>query len=64
MGLERTAPEKQNGGQERNGDQAQKRHGVNLDLVKVSLYSAKLAVFIQKEQREITLMQKGSGEQW
>jgi hypothetical protein len=64
VGLERTAPEKQNGGQERNGDQAQKRHGVNLDLVKVSLYSAKLAVFIQKEQREITLMQKGSGEQW
>ena len=51
MGLERTAPEKQNGGQERNGDQAQKRHGVNLDLVKVSLYSAKLAVFIQKYQR-------------
>jgi hypothetical protein len=52
------------GGRERNGDQAQKRHRVNLDLVKDSLYSAKFAVFIQKEQREITLMQKGRGEQW
>jgi hypothetical protein len=36
---------------ERNGSQAQKRHGVNLNLVKASLYSAKLLVFIQKDQR-------------
>jgi hypothetical protein len=40
-----------------------RRHGVNLDLLKDSLYSAKFAVFIQKEQRGITLMQKGRGEQ-
>ena len=39
------------GGRERNGSQAQKRHGVNLNLVKASLYSAKLVVFIQKDQR-------------
>ena len=61
MGLERTAPEKQNGERERNGDQAQKRHGVNLNLVKVSLYSAKLAVFIQKEQRGDNPYAEGQG---
>ena len=43
------------------GDQAQKRHGVNLDLVKVSLYSAKLAVFIQKEQRGNNPYAEGQG---
>ena len=50
VGLEGTASETKWGVREKGG-QAQKRHGVDLNLVKVSLYSAKLVVFIQKNQR-------------
>ena len=64
MGLEGTAPETKWGVREK-GDQAQKRHRVNLDLVKVSLYSAKLAVFIQKDQRGNNPYAEGQGRgQW
>jgi hypothetical protein len=50
MGLEWTAPKTKWGVRERDGSQAQKRHRVNLNLVNAS-YSAKLVVFIQKDQR-------------
>ena len=60
MGLKGTPPKTKWGVREK-GSQAEKRHGVNLNLVKASLYSAKLVVFIQKDQREITLTQKGRG---
>ena len=43
------------------GDQAQKRHRVNLDLFKVSLYSTKLVVFIQKDQRGNNPYAEGQG---
>ena len=44
-------PSQGGGGVREKGSQAQKRHGVNLNLVKASLCSAKLVVFIQKDQR-------------
>ena len=43
------------------GSQAQKRHGVNLNLVKASLCSAKLVVFIQKDQRGNNPYAEGQG---
>jgi hypothetical protein len=60
VGLKGTPPKTKWGVREK-GSQAQKRHRVNLNLVKALFYSAKLVVFIQKDQREITLTQKGRG---
>ena len=59
MGLKGTPPKTKWGVREK-GSQAQKRHGVNLNLVQAPLYSAKLVVFLI-EKGEITLMQKGRG---
>ena len=49
MGLEGTAPETKWGVREKRRPSTETTR--NLDLVKVSLYLAKLVVFIQKDQR-------------
>ena len=64
MGLEGTPPKTKWGVREK-GSQAQKKHGVNLKLVKTSLYSEKLVVFIQKDQRGNNPYAEGQGRgQW
>lgn len=59
VGLEGTAPETK-WGWERNGAKHRKDR-VNLNLVKASLYSAKLVVFIQKDQRGNNPYAEGRG---
>jgi hypothetical protein len=63
VGLEGTAPKTKWGrGGERETEAKHKKD--NLNLVKFSLYSAKLVVFIQKDQRGNNPYAEGQGEQW